>query len=92
MQCRCDYEFDIRADIMEQPFRSFAVIEDRDYERVMRTERQMHAARRRDDKLRACADASQYVTTVFECPRCGRLAMRSDDECGVQYYSPEPVV
>jgi hypothetical protein len=77
MQCRCGYAFDSAADIENRKYRSFAVVDDRDYPALMRAELRVSNAKDDSSKLRALGRAAQYVSTMLECPACLRLMLGS---------------
>lgn len=90
MQCKCGYAFDSTADIKNRKYRSFAVVDDRNYPALMRAERRVSNANDDSSKLRAVGRAAQYVATMLECPACLRLVLVSPFPAdGRTYYVRE---
>ncbi len=77
MQCKCGYAFDSAADIDNREYRSFAVVDDRNYPALIRAEQRVSTAQDDSSKLRALGRAAQYVSTMLECPACLRLVLVS---------------
>jgi len=53
--------------------KSFAVIADRDFKKYLSHEVAAANATTEDERLKSIAKASQFVTSLYECPNCSRL-------------------
>ena len=78
-QCDCGYEF-LAMSILTRKYRSFGIINDRDYQRFVKFEVRVAEASEPAGKLRAIAKSSKYIGSVLECPDCGRLLVNMPGE------------
>jgi hypothetical protein len=67
--CVCGFDF-AKALSLGRKLESYAVISDRDFLKVIRKERAILAERTPDKRLRLIAEASQWVGSLAQCPRC----------------------
>jgi hypothetical protein len=75
MQCKCGYSFSREAAKRPRKFESYAVVRDRDYPALIKSEMRVLRASGEDAKLRAIARSSKYVGCLLECPKCSRLLL-----------------
>ena len=78
-QCDCGYEF-VAMSIRTRKYRSFGIIDDRDYQRFIKLEVRVAEASQPAGKLRAISKASKYIGSVLVCPDCGRLLVNMPGE------------
>ena len=93
MRCKCGYSFSRGMTKKKRGYESFAVVSDSSYQTFLQSEIKVLRARTDHTKLRAILDSSQFVGTLFECPKCSRLlllkppASSSEDE--LEFYVKE---
>lgn len=86
LHCKCGYRFAVSKPARRRSFQSFAVICDKHYERFLSIESRVLAATNEKEKMRAIAQASELVGSLFVCPECGRLTFRSPGGKSKAYY------
>lgn len=74
-QCKCGYIFEHSVSVRRQRYKSYAVIDDGDYQRFLKAEVRLLRARGLTAKLRATAQSAKYVGLLLECPNCRRVRM-----------------
>lgn len=75
MDCKCGFHFEQVADLDDRAYRSFAVVDDRDYLKLIRAERRVLDAKNDAAKLRSLSSSAKYVMPMLECPKCFRLVL-----------------
>ena len=73
LSCKCGYVFSNMTSIRSRRFRSFAVVNEKDYKRYLRAEIRVLRAASLQAKLRAIARSSELIGSLRECPACGRF-------------------
>jgi len=76
MKCRCGYNFAQNAVEEKRAFRSFAVIDDRDYKKLLESEIKIKNVNETESRLKAIAESSTLVGWLLECPRCKRVLLQ----------------
>jgi hypothetical protein len=94
MRCKCGYRFSGKAAKHQRKFESFTVVNDRDYQAFLKSERGVLRARGAQAKLRAIARSAEYVGCLFECPECSRVLLlkpsaNSPDDVSTFYMKEE---
>jgi hypothetical protein len=88
-QCQCGYTFAYATPFGRRKFKSFAVVNDKDYQRFLKSEVKVLAALNAEAKMRAIAKSSQYVGALMECPECKRVLLTLPDQSPRAYYPVE---
>ena len=77
MICKCGYSF--AKDRLEgnwDAFRSYLVVDNRDYKQFMKAEvKAWEKGASKDGRLRAIAKAAQYAGNMLECPEYGQIGV-----------------
>lgn len=76
MKCPCGYDFALNAVAEKREFRSFAVINDKDYRKVLDSEIKIYATSATAFKLEMIAQATKLVGWLLECPKCKRVLLQ----------------
>jgi hypothetical protein len=85
-RCKCGYTFSLATPLGRRGFNSFAVVNDRSYSRFFRAEVRVLRASDGPSKARTVASASALVSSLLECPECGRLLLRRPDGASESFY------
>ena len=75
MHCKCGYNFSGKTRLKRE-FKSFAVIDDENYRKFLKSELRVLQAKDLKAKLQAIYRSSKLVGSLFECPKCSRLMLR----------------
>lgn len=67
--CKCGFEFDHVPEVKKLEFESFALIRDQDFAKFLEAESKLVETRAPE----ALNEAAQYVTTLYQCPKCQRI-------------------
>lgn len=84
--CKCGFVFEY---FQKRKFNSFAVVNDKDYQRFLRAENRVSRAVDETEKLRAMGRSARFVGSMLECPECGRLLLIMPNAASSAYYSKE---
>jgi phage pi2 protein 07 len=68
MRCKCGHVIQPAS----SPPETFAVIRNSDYQKFIKSETRVLAAKDMDAKLRAIARSARLIGTMVECPKCSR--------------------
>jgi len=85
MECDCGFSFSTASRQKPRPYRSYALIDDRQYRKFLRAEMKAVASK----SLKDIARASAYVGSLCICPDCGRVRVRWPD-CETPATTLEP--
>jgi hypothetical protein len=81
MNCTCGYSFSkaffrsLRSGKKASPYKSFALIKNTDYLKVMKLEAKVLEAKPGLSRIKAVAKSGEYVGTAMTCPKCARLTL-----------------
>ena len=73
MKCKCGYRFSGSLHPKRCGFKSYAVIRDKDYQKVLALEAKIITASKGAKKLSLIGNASKHIGSLLECPQCSRL-------------------
>ncbi len=86
-RCPCGYEFAIGGKLRDRPFESFAVIQDRNYKKFLRSEYKALQAESENLKMRQIARSAKLAGALIECPQRLGLIFILPDDSTPRYYS-----
>lgn len=83
MKCDCGYAFTLGAELADREHRSFGVVADRDWERMISLETQWLSETDPDKRRDHFDKSAELVGTLLECPRCQKLILIVNGERAV---------
>jgi hypothetical protein len=84
--CKCGYVFSNMTPIRSRRFRSFAVVNEKDYKRFLRAEIRVLRAAGLQARLRAIARSCKLIGSLRECPACGRFLFITPGERSETFF------
>lgn len=75
MKCDCGYAFKLGAELADREHRSFGVVADRDWERMISLETQWLSEPDPERRNQLFNRSSDLVGSLLECPRCQKLIL-----------------
>lgn len=75
MLCECGYRYSNQTGTRAEPYKSYALVDDKDYQKFLEMEVKIHQLDDGPAKWRAVARASGQVGRLLECPQCSRLLL-----------------
>lgn len=76
MKCKCGFNF-VKARLAKgkKAYVSYALVNDKNYQRFLRAEMKVLQAPDKKSKSAAIARSARFVGTVMKCPRCSRIGI-----------------
>ena len=90
--CKCGYVFSNTPSIRARKFESFAVVNNRSYQRFLKAEVVVLGAADGIAKLLAIGRSSKLIGSLLECPDCGRFVLYLPGGSSEAFYLREDKV
>lgn len=79
MQCRCGYRFNFTRNQSTREFRTYALVDDEQWVRVMDLEQELLQVEDEDRQAELNSVIGRLVGSVIACPQCQRIIIQHDD-------------